>query len=152
MPDATERKVLAASAFIAALMLFPLGGRVTQVKQVFDRVSALSALALAALLLAYHLWASRREAEAAPKAAPTAAPASLGADPAPPPTLSADSVAAPATADSLAPRATVEDASPSAGEDASAPAAVAASPAGDDASAAQLAEAPAPPSSNGSRP
>lgn len=98
MPDATERKVLAASAFIAALMLFPLGGRVTKVAQLFERVAALSALALAALLFAYHLWASQREAQAAQKAAPAAAPtpAGLGADPDPPPTLAAEAVEAPA--------------------------------------------------------
>jgi hypothetical protein len=90
MPDATERKVLAASAFIAALMLFPLGGRITQAKQLLERVSALSALALAALLFAYHLWASRREAEAEVTPPPTTeAAAQPTADGAPPPTTEA---------------------------------------------------------------
>ncbi|MEJ7730801.1 MAG: hypothetical protein WKG00_16480 [Polyangiaceae bacterium] len=99
MPDATERKVLAASAFIAALMLFPLGGRITQAKQLLERVSAISALALAAILFAYHLWASRREAEAeaaAPPAAQAVAPPAAEA------TQPAD-VPAPSSADAAAP-------------------------------------------------
>jgi hypothetical protein len=81
MPDATERKALAVSAFIASLLLFPLGGKVSSVLMLFrERVSALMALGLACALLVYHLAVTRREQASAP-AAPAAAPAPPAADP-----------------------------------------------------------------------
>ena len=81
MPDATERKALAVSAFIASLLLFPLGGKLTSVMQLFrERVSALMALGLAAALFVLHLIATRREEAAAKPPAPPPPP------PAPPAT------------------------------------------------------------------
>ena len=75
MPDATERKTLAVSAFIASLLLFPLGGKITSVMQLFrERVSALMALGLAAALFAFHVIASRREEAAKPAAPPPPVP------------------------------------------------------------------------------
>jgi hypothetical protein len=68
VPDASERRTLAACAFIASLLLFPLGGKLNSVAQLFrDRIAALSALTLAAVLLLFHIVMTRREAAAAPK-------------------------------------------------------------------------------------
>jgi len=73
MPDPTERKALAVSAFAAALLLFPLGGRISSVRQIFDRVSALMALGLSVLLFLFHVYATRKEerrADAVPAGPP----------------------------------------------------------------------------------
>jgi len=75
VPDASERRTLAACAFIASLLLFPLGGKLNSVAQLFrDRIAALSALTLAAVLLLFHVVMTRREAAAA-TAAPKPPPA-----------------------------------------------------------------------------
>ena len=77
MPSATERKALTASAFIASLLLFPLGGRITSILQLRERVPALMALALAFMLLFMHVHLSRKEAQRArmvAKAAPSISP------------------------------------------------------------------------------
>jgi hypothetical protein len=91
--EETERKTLVASAFVATLMLMPLGGRLTSVRSIFrERIPALGALGVALLLLMWHVWRSR--SDPAPAAAAGAAtPAPLPPEDAPPPAAVAESAA-----------------------------------------------------------